>query len=491
MYMKLRSKNYDIVLVGAWVMSATLASLLHEMDPQLKIAVIERLDTIAQESSDAMNNAGTGHSAFCELNYTPQQWDGTVDISKAISIIESFELSKQFWATLMEKGYLSSWVDKFIHRIPHCSVVFGKKDVEFLKERYKTLQTCQLFHGMQYSEDKNTIHKRMPLIMKNRNETQPIAATYMDIGTDINFWTLTRQIFTHLSDKKNIDIYLDTEVINLSQDSYKEWNISIKNNKNSLKDKIHSKFIFVGAGGWALPLLQKTWIKQKKWIWGFPVSGQWLVCTNPKVIAQHEAKVYGKAALWAPPMSVPHLDTRVIDGKKALLFGPYAWFTTKFLQQWSFWDLPFSIRWYNILAMLWAGIHNLPLTKYLIKQVMQSSDDRLAALREYVIDARKEDRELREAWYRVQIIKADKKKWWVLQFGTEVIVSEDKSFATLLWASPWASTAVSIMLEVIEKSFPEYVDKITTLIPSYGSKLENNENLTKKMRQWSHKILGI
>lgn len=487
----MKHKDYDIVLVWAGIMSATLASLLHEVDSNLKIAVVERLDSIAQESSDAMNNAGTWHSAFCELNYTPQKSDWNIDISKAISIIESFEVSKQFRATLMEKWYLSHQWDKFINRIPHCSIVFWKEDVKFLKARYEKLQTCQLFHGMKYTEDKDIIKKRMPLVMKNRNKNESIAATYMDIGTDINFWALTHQIFDYLATKNKIDMYLGHEVINLSQSSSRIWNIDICDTKNYWDKKLTAKFVFVWAGWWALPLLQKAWIKEKRWIWWFPVSGQWLVCTNPEVVSQHNIKVYGKAALWAPPMSVPHLDTRIIDGKKSLLFGPYAWFTTKFLKKWSFRDLPLSIRWYNIIAMLWAGIHNLPLTKYLINQVMQSSDDRLKALREYVVDANKEDRKLQEAWYRVQIIKSDKKQWWILQFGTEVIVSEDKTFSTLLWASPWASTAVSIMLEVVEKSFPQYTKKIHKIIPSYGKQLADDEPLTKKMRQWSHKILWI
>lgn len=482
--------DYDITLVWAWIMSSTLLALLYELDPTLRIAVVERLDMIAQESSSVMNNAWTGHSAFCELNYTPQESDGSVNISKAISIIESFEVSKQFWSSLMLKWYLST-SDKFIHRIPHCNIVFWDKDSRFLKTRYDTLQSCHLFHGMEYSEDREKIKKRIPLVMKNRTSREKIAATYMNIGTDIDFWKLTRQILDHTVSTNKVNLYLGYDVSHISQSIDTSWIVDIHNKKERIKKSFTTKFIFVGAGGWALPLLQKAGIVEKKWVWWFPVSGQWLVCTNPTIIAQHEAKVYGKAALWAPPMSVPHLDTRIIDGQKALLFGPYAGFTTKFLKQWSFWDLPFSIRWYNIVAMIWAGIHNLPLTKYLIDQVLQSSEDRLTALREYVVDARNEDWVLKEAWYRVQIIKADKKDGGILQFGTEVIVSQDKTFATLLWASPWASTAVSIMLEIVEKCFPQYTDSISELIPSYGKKFADDKVLTKEIREWSHTILWI
>ncbi len=482
--------DYDITLVWAWIMSSTLLALLYELDPTLRIAVVERLDMIAQESSSVMNNAWTGHSAFCELNYTPEASDGSVSISKAVSIIESFEVSKQFWSSLMLKWYLSTW-DKFINRIPHCSIVFWDKDSRFLKTRYDTLQSCHLFHGMKYSEDREKIKQRMPLVMKNRTSKEKIAATYMDIGTDIDFWKLTHQILDYTVSTNKANLYLGYDVSHISQSTNTIWTVDIYNQKEKIKKRLTTKFIFVGAGGGALPLLQKAGIVEKKWVWWFPVSGQWLVCTNPDIIAQHEVKVYGKAALWAPPMSVPHLDTRMIDGQKALLFGPYAGFTTKFLKQWSFWDLPFSIRWYNIVAMIWAGIHNIPLTKYLIDQVLQSSEDRLAALREYVIDARKEDWLLKEAWYRVQIIKADKKDGGILQFGTEVIVSQDKTFATLLWASPWASTAVSIMLEIVEKCFPQYTDSISELIPSYGKKLADDKILTKEVRDWSHTILWI
>jgi malate dehydrogenase (quinone) len=112
----------DVVLIGAGIMSATLGVLLKELDPNLTIAIYERLDAVAAESSDAWNNAGTGHSAFCELNYTPQLPDGSVEISKADKIAEQFELSKQFWASLVQEGRLPE-PENFIRTIPHMSFV--------------------------------------------------------------------------------------------------------------------------------------------------------------------------------------------------------------------------------------------------------------------------------------------------------------------------------------------------------------------------------
>lgn len=483
--------HYDVVLVWAGVMSATLAALLHELQPSLKIGVFERLWEIAKESSDAMNNAWTWHSAFCELNYTPQKSDWSIDISKAIGIAESFELSKQFWAYLAGKWYISS-PQVFINTMPHCSVVFGKEDVQFLKSRYVAMQTSSLFQGMQYTEDPSLIASWMPLITQWRPSDQPIAATYMDIWTDIDFGALTRSIFAYLQTTWAVEVALHHDIRSIKKlpDGWRE--IHIANVKNNTKRVVTTPFVFIGAGWRALPLLQQSGIKKARQFGWFPVSGQWLVCENPDVIAQHEAKVYGKAALWAPPMSVPHLDTRIINGKKKLLFGPYAGFTTKFLKKWSFLDLPLSVHWYNIKAMLGAWIHNIPLTKYLIQQVSQSSQARLEALKEYYPEAKAEDWQLMEAWYRVQIIKADAKKWGVLQFGTEVVVAEDTSLATLLGASPWASTAVDIMLRIVEQCFPQYTkDAIKTLIPTYWESLHANPSLLTEMRQKINAVLWL
>jgi malate dehydrogenase (quinone) len=483
------NQRYDIVLVWAGIMSATLATLLHELDPTLTIAIYEQLDQPALESSDARNNAGTWHSAFCELNYTPQSKDGSVKIDKAVVIAEAFEVSKQFWSTLIEKWYGDP--DQWIYSIPHCSIVFGEEDVQFLRTRWEKMVQNPLFAQMRYSEDVDQIREWMPLVMQWREVGQKIAATHMELGTDVNFGNLTRSMVSHLTQSGVVSLFTHHEVSDMTKGSDGLWSLRVQNLHTHRWLSVRAKFVFIGAGGGALHLLQNSGITERKGLGGFPVSGQWLVCHNPDIIAQHTVKVYGKAALWAPPMSVPHLDTRIIDGQKSLLFGPFAWFTTKFLKSGSWLDLPLSLAWHNIISMIWAGIHNIPLTRYLIEQVLQSSDDRIAALREYMPSADAKDRELREAWYRVQIIKPDSKQGGVLQFGTEVIVSWDHTLATLLWASPGASTSVDIMLRIVEQCWPQYHDKISTLIPSYGQKLYENSKLLVKVRERSKKLLKL
>jgi malate dehydrogenase (quinone) len=319
----------DVVLVGAGIMSATLGVMLKQLQPDLTIEIFERLDTVAAESSDAMNNAGTGHSAFCELNYTPQRKDGTVEISKAIKIAEQFEITKEFWSFLVENGYAGE-PQSFISKIPHMSFVWGDDNVDYLKKRQQALVQHHFFKGMQYSEDHAQIKKWIPLVMEGRDEGHNVSATYMDIGTDVNFGALTRSLIDKLKQKPGVTLSLNHDVNDIKRNKDNSWQVKVSDRVSGNKRKLNAKFIFVGAGGGALPLLQKSGIPESKGFGGFPVSGQWLVCTNPDVINKHYAKVYGKASVGSPPMSVPHLDTRMIDGKKALLFGPYAGFSTRF-----------------------------------------------------------------------------------------------------------------------------------------------------------------
>lgn len=491
-------KSYDevdVILIGAGIMSATLGVMLKELDPDLRIHIYERLDVAAAESSEAWNNAGTGHSAFCELNYTPQRADGSIDISKAVTIAESFEVSKQLWTYLSERNFFYD-APNYITAIPHISFVKGD-DVNFLRARYEALQKCILFKGMEYTEDSALLKEWIPLMMENRDTDQRVAATRMDLGTDVNFGALTRGMIERLGKMQHVQVYFNHEVKDLVKQDDGRWRVKVKNRNTKEKKKVSTPFVFIGAGGGAITLLEKSGIPESKGFGGFPVSGQWLKCTNREIIEKHFAKVYGKASVGAPPMSVPHLDTRMINGKRELLFGPYAGFSFKFLKHGSFLDLPASIRLDNITPMLAAGLNNISLTKYLIDQVRQSPEERLQALQEFFPGARMEDWELEIAGQRVQVIKKDPKEIGILEFGTEIVSEADGSLAALLGASPGASTAVSIMISILQRCFKgkmnsdAWQSKLLEMIPSYGKQLHQDERLLHKVRARTSRVLKL
>ncbi|MEO6233068.1 MAG: malate:quinone oxidoreductase [Ferruginibacter sp.] len=484
----------DVVLIGAGIMSVTLGMMLKELQPGISIEIFERLDVIAGESSDAWNNAGTGHSAFCELNYTPENEDGTINCKKAIAIDESFEISRQFWAWLVEEKILEPG---FIRSIPHMSFVWGEANVDFLKKRHVALSHYYPFKTMQYSEDPQQLAEWMPIVMEDRNPNEKVAATRMELGTDVNFGEITRGILEHLDKRDKVAIHLNHEVKDIEREKDGTWHVEVKNRSTKNTFKVNTKFVFIGAGGGSLSLLEKSDIPEGKGFGGFPVSGQWLRCTNKDVINSHHAKVYGKAAVGAPPMSVPHLDTRMIGGERALLFGPYAGFSTKFLKNGSYFDLPKSIKFSNILPMISAGLDNIPLTQYLIHEIRQKPEEKLQALQQYYPLAKIEDWDLEIAGQRVQVIKKDEKEGGILEFGTEVVTAADGSLAALLGASPGASTAVSIMLGLIGKCFKEQMQsdewkvKVKEMIPSHGKSLLTDTALCDKVRDWTSEVLGL
>nr|WP_274381398.1 malate dehydrogenase (quinone) [Pseudomonas cavernicola] len=485
----------DVVLVGAGIMSATLAVLLKELDPSIKLEVVELQDSGAIESSNPWNNAGTGHAGLCELNYTPEAADGSIDIKKAVSINTQFEVSKQFWTYLIEQGTFGS-PKTFINPIPHLSFVQGDEGIAFLKTRFAAMIKHHAFADMEYTEDKTTMAEWMPLMMPGRPADEPVAATRVLAGTDVNFGALTTQLLRYLANKSDCQVKYNKKVTGL-QRTDSGWRVSIKDTQSGNLREVNSRFVFLGAGGGALPLLQMSGIPEGKGFGGFPVSGQWLRCDDPEVVKQHEAKVYSQAAVGSPPMSVPHLDTRVVDGKKSLLFGPYAGFSTKFLKHGSFLDLPLSIRPSNIGPMLAVARDNFDLTRYLVGEVMQSNEQRLDALRRFYPQANAADWRLEVAGQRVQIIKKDPKKGGILQFGTELVAAEDGSIAALLGASPGASVTVSIMLELIERCFPEQVrsaewaGKLKKMFPAREKVLEADAALYREVSARSDEHLEL
>lgn len=488
-----RQTETDVILIGAGIMSATLGTLLKELVPNWNIKVFEKLASAGEESSNEWNNAGTGHAALCELNYTTEKADGSIDINKAVNVNEQFQVSMQFWSYLVKSNLIRNPHD-FIMPLPHISLVHGEKDVAFLKKRYDTMIGNPLFQGMEFSSDPKKLEEWIPLIMKDRKTNEPIAATKMEAGTDVNFGALTRMLFGHLKNK-NVDIKYKHSVEDIKRNSNGSWELKVRNGSGQV-ERHTAKFVFVGGGGGSLPLLQKSGIPEGKHIGGFPISGLFMVCNNPEVIAKHHAKVYGKAKVGAPPMSVPHLDTRFIDNKKSLLFGPFAGFSPKFLKTGSMFDLIGSVKPNNVLTMLAAGAKNMSLTKYLIQQVMLSKEKRMEELREFILDAKSEDWDLLVSGQRVQVIKDTKAGGkGTLQFGTEVVSASDGSIAALLGASPGASTAVPVMLEVIEKCFPEHLNnwkpKLKEMIPSYGMSLMKNPDLIRQIHTSTARTLGL
>ena len=496
----MKNLEIDVLLVGGGIMSATLGMLLQQLDPTLRIIMVEQLHDVALESSDALNNAGTGHAGYCELNYTPQADDGSIDINRALEINAAFEVSLQFWSYLVETSALPS-PPQFINKTPHLSIVWGDKNIAFLRQRVDLLKQHHLFADMQYSEDFKQLQTWMPLMMTNRSSHDQLAASYIAHGADVDFGSLTRHMVAYLKTQANFNLLTNTQVRNLNKVKNRakdnSWHVKLVDLKTKHAKTIQAKFVFLGAGGGALPILQKADIDESKGYGGFPVSGQWLICKNPAIIQQHYAKAYGKAALGAPPMSVPHLDTRMIDGKPALLFGPFAGFTTKFLKAGSKFDLAKSVKANNLKALLGVGRHNLDLTKYLMKEATQTHEQRMNALREFLPGAVNADWVLEDAGQRVQIIKNCNKKWGKLEFGTEIVASKDGTLAALLGASPGASVSVKAMIDVLERCFStqlsstDWQQKIKTLVPSYGESLIDDAKLLKQVRTRTLNTLNL
>jgi malate dehydrogenase (quinone) len=472
------TERYDLALVGGGIMSATLGVLAKLSNPSLSIVLFERLDEVALESSNPWNNAGTGHAALCELNYMPDSKDGSIpDPSKAIAINEQFQVSRQLWSKLVELGILKQ-PESFIRTVPHMTFVRGAKDVDYLSRRFQALKDQPLFAGMKYSEDPAVIKSWAPLIMEERESTEPVAATWIEQGTDVDYGAITEQLVTWL---KNSGARVETgvEVKNLYQYNDGSWQLALGG--SGYNRIVRGDRVFVGAGGYALKLLQRSGIPEIYGYGTFPVSGHFLRTDNPQIVKQHQAKVYSQAQVGAPPMSVPHLDTRVVDGKTSLLFGPFAGVNPKFLKHGSILDLPLSVTPRNLLPYLSVALKNFDLLKYLIREVTKSRAKKLESLKEFVPNANPADWSLYEAGQRAQVIKPAK-SGGVLQFGTEVICSSDNSIAGLLGASPGASVSVSVMLDVVNRFYgKDSVSQIHELLSSKGKALNGSPALSKRV----------
>lgn len=470
-------KHFDVVLIGSGIMSATLGAVLKNLNPDLRIKLYEAADSLSPEASHGFHNAGTGHAGICELSYTPNYGeDGEVDVAKAIEIFQQFEHSKQFWAYVVDAGIIKDPAS-FINPVPHIAFVYGQPQVDFLRSRYKGMSAHHFFEAMEHTEDRETISDWAPLLLAGRDPSEPIAATKMDIGSDVNFGSLARQLVTWLGEQDGCDVELNQRVDDLHSTA-DGWKVVVESTKDKARKIVEAKFVFIGAGGGSLPLLQASGIAESKGFGGFPIGGQWLVCDNPDFIDRHRAKVYGMSPGAAPTMAVPHLDLRIIDGKKTLLFGPYAAWTTKFLHETGSWtDLLGSIRADNIASLIRVGLHNLPLVRYLIQQGTQSMTTRMKELQNFFPDADPKDWKLIDAGIRVQAIKKEDGDAGIVHFGTEVVTDKRRSISALLGASPGASVSTNIILEIVRKCFahelekPACYDRLKQMVPTFDEDL--------------------
>ena len=483
----------DILHVGAGIMSATLSSMLHELEPEWSQMIFERLDGPAEESSYPFNNAGTGHSALCELNYTPEK-KGRIDVSKAMNINEKFQLSRQFWSYQVENGVLTD-PRAFINPVPHVSFAQGEDQINYLRKRYDKLSANHMFPNMQFADDRETFAEKLPLMSQGRDfDAEPVAISWTNAGTDINYGSLTGQ-FLDAAKRNGTEIRYGREVTNIKREG-NFWKVTVKNVHTGDKQVVRARFVFVGAGGYALDLLRKAGVPEVHGYAGFPISGMWLKTDNQELVQQHKAKVYGKAKVGAPPMSVPHLDLRVVDGKESLLFGPYGGWSPKFLKEGSYLDLFKSIRLDNIPSYLGVGATNLALVKYLVQEVFRDFDGKVDMLHEYYPAADGKDWEVVVAGQRVQVIKpAAFPRFGTLEFGTALVNDQNGTIAGVLGASPGASITPAAMIELLERCFGEHMidwgDKLHEMFPTYGKSLKRDEAAYDEQWAWTQKTLGL
>jgi malate dehydrogenase (quinone) len=483
----------DAVLIGAGIMSATLGALLRRLEPDWSIALVERLDAAGAESSGPWNNAGTGHSGLCELFYTPQQPDGSIDVRKAVRVNEEFQVTRQFWSYAADNGMLSD-VRGFLNPVPHVSFVQGAERVDYLRRRRQALAGNPLFARTEWIDDADEFARRLPLMAAKRDFSQPLALDWSADGTDVDFGALSRQLIGY-GVRNGTTALFGHEVRNLSRQRDASWTLTVRNRRTGKNRKLNARFVFVGAGGQALRLLQKSGISEAKGFGGFPIAGKFLRSGNPAITVEHRAKVYGLPAVGAPAMTAAHLDARIVNGKPWLLFGPFAGWSPKFLKHGHVTDLPRSVTPRNVAPVIGVGVTQLQLVNYLIGQLRLSQPARVGALREFVPSAVGSDWELTTAGQRVQVIRPTKRKGGVLEFDTTVLGAADGSIAGLLGASPGASTAVSAMLGVLQRCFPDryqaWLPTLKDMVPSLGASLSEEPALFDEVWSLGTKSLGL
>ena len=412
-----KAEDVDALIIGGGIMGATVALMIKLLQPDWKVKLVEQHNRVGLEASNEWHNAGTGHAALCEPNYTPDSKDGkTVEIDKAVATNNKFMTSLAFWSFLVEKSILPDAT--FIQPAPHILFVHGEEKREWLKRRVEKLSKLPAFAATEYSEDYDTIQKWSGLLCNGRPRSggEVIAASRHPDGTEVNYGLLTRHLVQSFGELGG-DVQLLSTVTALRQQADKRWLVAV--HKADLTDSnqvVRARFVFAGGGGGSLSLLQMAGIPEVQGYGGMPVSGKFLVCQKLDVVEQNLNKVYGPAAVSAPPMSVPHIDFRSLYGKDVIFFGPFAGFSPMlFKVSGTPLDWLATINWHNVLPMAKMAMSNLPLVKYLIKEIFASKGAQLEALREFYPAAKPEDWTMVWAGQRIQIVNPKGE----LQFGDE------------------------------------------------------------------------
>ncbi|NMT64961.1 malate:quinone oxidoreductase [Marinobacter orientalis] len=441
----------NVIIIGAGIMGTTFATLAKEMVPDLDITILERLDGPGEGNSSAFWNAGTGHEANCELNYTPVD-EEVISVEKALKIHAQFNVAKQFWAYLIEKGAIKD-PTTFINQTKHCTIV-SEPAIQELKLRFKEMSAHHFFEHMRYSEDFDEIKSWIPYTMEERPRHEKMAATVIETGTDVNFGALTEQMAEYAVNDLGVRIEYGTHVRRVHRSPTGRWVIEAVSKGVPVQHK--ADVLFVGAGGGAFPLLKRSHLPFRSRFAGFPVGGRFLQAQISEEQARYyTAKTYGKAKVGAPPMSVPHLDLRVVDGKHYLLFGPFASFKPVLERGRGFFDYLTSIRLHDIPGLLNVALEHFPLVKYLVSESFKGEKSMFEELDSFAPGlSKKFDWKPIAAGQRVQIIKDGD-----LQMGTEIVVSKDKTYGTLLGASPGASVSPEVMLRCLEQLLPSIFSK--------------------------------
>ena len=441
-------EHADVVLIGGGIMSATLGAMLARLEPEWRIVLLERGGQVAAESTNPWNNAGTGHSGYCELNYMPDPEDP----AKAAEVSRQFLLSRQWWSHLAAGGLVDP--REFMRTTPHMSIVFGRRDVEYLRRRCEVLRRDPMFAGIEFSDSPSTVSRWAPLAMAGRAGTEAVAASRHEEGTDVDFGALTRGLLRILAGAGGT-VRLRHEVRGLRRGGDGKWDVSGVDAATARRFSLRARFVFVGAGGSSLRLLQRAGVPEVRGYGVLPVGAAFLRCSTPEVVRLHDAKMYGQAQDGAPAISVPHLDRRAVDGREHLMFGPYATFSTRLLKHGRRTDLFGTLRWNNLHVLAAALAQNLGLVRFLVKQLLASDRDKLAQLRRLYPGASSRDWEVIHAGQRAQLVVPDRRRVGRMQlWGTKLTVTGDGSMAGLLGASPGASTAVPIMVDLLQRAFP-------------------------------------